>query len=109
MLRDVPLGSIWLTRFGTFQNSKLQNIKLEYILSHVVEMSQKKGEWVTEFTQDEYLEGFDPDPINITSNSELSAYFHMLIRMGFFKFDQKTQKISITKKFAELCKEHAVA
>lgn len=105
MLKEVPVNKIWVTDMGCFHCSPLKKFELEYVLSHVVRMSQRRGEWVEEFTTQEFIEGFNPIPINATERS-LRAYFLELIRKGYLKFNQLTQKISVTEKFEDLCKQY---
>lgn len=107
MLKDVPVGKLWPCGLGCFHNSPLHNIELEYILSHVVVMSQRKGEWVTEFTQDEFLKDFNPDPIGEVSSQALTSHFFKLIKMGYLEYKSRDRKIAVTQKFENLCRAYA--
>lgn len=107
MLKDVPVYGIWLSQMGAFHDSELHKFDLEYVLSHIVRMSQQRGEWVTEFTEEEFLKDFNPEPICATSNNALAAHFHQLINMKYLKYDRESRMISVTQKFANLCKEQA--
>lgn len=44
ILKDIPINSIFVCSDGAFQNSKLQSVQNELILTHFFEISQDKEE-----------------------------------------------------------------
>lgn len=107
MLKNVPVNSISISRMGGFQNSKLQKFELEYILAHIVRMSQQKGEWVTEFTLQDFFSEFDPGPAFIQNMEEFRNHFQQLLKKGYLEPNEAAQTIKVTDKFAELCEEYS--
>ena len=107
MLENVPVNSITISSMGGFQDSELQNYALEYILAHIVRMSQKKGEWVTEFTLEEFLDEFHPLPALIQSPEEFEYHIQDLMKRGYLKGNSETHTVKVTKKFAKLCEKYA--
>lgn len=107
MLENVPVSSVSISKMGGFQNSKLQKFELEYILAHIVRMSQQKGEWVTEFTLKDFFAEFDPTPALIQSMEEFRDHFQQLLKRGYLEPNEEAQTIKVTDKFAELCEEYS--
>lgn len=100
MLKNVPVTSVKVSSMGGFQGSELNKFELEYLLAHIVRMSQEKGEWVTRFTISEYLETFKPIPV-IPVNY-FGLYFQMLLEKEYL-VESDPNTFEVTKKFAELC------
>ena len=107
MLENVPVNSITISPMGGFKNSRLQNYESEYILAHIVRMSQNKGEWVTEFTLEEFFAQFDPTPALLQTPEEFRYYFQQLLKKGYLKANIESQTVTVTEQFAELCKEYS--
>lgn len=107
MLEGIPVDSIKISSMGGFQDSKLQSFELEYILSHIVRMSQKKGTWITEFTIEEFFEDFDPRPIFVTSPADFKYYLQKLLKKGYLAPNMEKNQLEVTKKFEKLCEEYS--
>lgn len=107
LLKNVPVKSVIVSRMGGFQDSELQSYELEYILAHIVRMSQSKGEWISKFTLEEFFEDFDPTPIFVESPEDFRYYLQQLLKKGYLKANVEAQTLSVTKKFAKLCKEYS--
>lgn len=107
MLENVSVNSIKIGDMGGFQNSKLQKYELEYILSHIVRMSQTKGKWITEFTLKEFIKDFNFARGMIFTPEQFSDYFAQLLEEGYLEFNEETQTAKVTKKFEKLCEEYS--
>lgn len=107
MLENVPVSSIRINCMGGFQNSELQNFEQEYILSHIVRMSQSRGQWVSEFTLDEFLDEFDPSIALIETEEKFQYYFQQLMEKGYLEVESNTGVIRVTEKFAKLCEKYS--
>ena len=102
MLKDVPVNAIWVDKMGCF-HGKLHKFECEYILSHIVRMSQQRGEWITEFSVEEYLKDFNSKPLK----GGFPNYLNMLSNLGYLNLKASKRKIQITQKFEMLCAECA--
>ena len=116
MLENVCVSSVPVSDLGGFTGSVLRNVQQEYILSHIVWLSQEKGEWITEFSFEEFLKDFrfhffHERPLNGSETvlDNFAFYFRKLLEAGYFETNDATQTFKVTEKFAQLCENHAVA
>lgn len=107
MLENVPVNSVRISSLEKFRASELQNYEQgPIILSHIVRMSQEKGEWVTEFTLGDFFEKFAPPPMVLSDEEEFRHYFRKLLKAGYLEEDREAQTIKVTERFAELCERY---
>ena len=103
MFESLSVNAFKVSEFGGFQNSKLQHFEYEYFLSHFVRMSQKKGEWITECTLNEFLEDFNPGPIFVEDEEDFAILLREIVGLGYIKVNVDKSTIRVTKKFEKFC------
>lgn len=105
MLKNVAVNSVKLSNMEILRYSELQDFEQEYILSHIVRMSQEKGEWITQFTIKEYFKSFNPKKFGILrAVAKFNEHCRDLEKQGYLVIGVENPiVIKVTEKFAKLC------
>lgn len=106
---EIPVSSVKLDKKSGFDKSQIQKPQMRLIIKHIVEMSKKKGEWIYDFSMDEFLEDFKPNPMSFPCTTSIWNYMMELQLDGYIKFNAQVKTIHITKRFENLCKEFSTS
>ena len=77
------------------------------MITHIIEMSKKSGEWIYEFSMDEFLKDFKPNPLSFPYKFSIWSYMLQLQLEGYVRISSDEKSIHITKKFEKLCEENS--
>lgn len=102
---------------GYFHSTELNNAEQEFLVSRIVFLSLKKGEWLLEFTANDICQSFrglkPPVQLNMYSGKVFEYHLWQLIDKGYFQKPASDVEelhygdtLKLTDKFFEFCSKY---